>query len=260
MDTQPLVAIGLTPLQAEAYALLIELGELKPTETAKRLSATRTNAYKVLDRLVEMDLAKKVERGKKFVYVATNPLALATLTEKFRAEATAREEAVSGMLQDLLAQYYTHTDRPQAEVFTGRKAVADAYRRQLSTREDIYFIHTKADVPMMGFDTMHEIRTTPAKHGLRRHGLLATKVQDTKINFESHRRSHLDITWHRAEDYTAPVEWSVTSTSLLIVLYATEPHAILITDKVVAGAFLQLWKMLRMLLAHQVPQKRPEDA
>lgn len=251
MDSKALTAIGLTPLQAEAYVLLIEHENVKPPEAATLLNTTRTNAYKVLAKLVELGLARKLNSGSKAAYTANNPLALANLTAQFRAEAVAREEAASAIMHDLLAHYHAKADKPEVGVVTGRKAVAEAYRKQLALREDIYFIHTRADVAMMGFDTMHEIRTTPARHGKHRHTIMGAKDSNETPNYAPHRRSNLEVTWSKDADYTAPVEWSVTESSLLIVLYATEPHAIFIADRVVAGAFLQLFTLLSKLLAQQ---------
>jgi predicted transcriptional regulator len=250
MDKDTLIAVGLTSAQAAAYALLIERGEVKPPMAATHLKTTRTNAYKLLDKLVELGLAQKNESGKKLIYSPANPLALTSLSAQYRAEAVAREEVVNSIMHDLLAKYYEHTDKPHLEVATGQKAVAAAYRKQLNLREDIFFIHTKADVPIMGFDTMHEIRVAPSQHGLKRNGILGAPDKGP-INYENHKRSNLDITWIDRKSYDAPVEWSVTPSSLLIVLYATEPHAILIADKVVAGAFLQLFTLLSSLLRHQ---------
>jgi len=255
MDSKQLITIGLTPLQADAYIALLEEGKVKPAELANKLQTTRTNTYKVLDKLVELKLASKIEERKKFVYRPANPLALTSLTAAYRAEAVAKEEAVSNMLHELLAQYHTHSDRPGVTVATGKKEVVESYKKQLSLREDLHFIHTRADVPMMGFDTMHEIRTTPARHNNKRKGIMAAPSDGSAINYASHQRSNLEVTWRDDSAYTAPVEWSVTKTSLLIVLYGTEPHAILIIDKLVATAFLQLWSILdeqlRLQTAHQ---------
>jgi predicted transcriptional regulator len=255
MDKQTLIAVGLSPIQAAAYALLIELGQVKPAVVAQRLKTTRTNAYKVLDKLVELKLVHKLEEGKTFTYAPANPIALTTLTAQYRAEAMAREEAVSKAMHDLLAKYYHHTKKPSVETFTGRQDVARAYRRQLTLREDIHFIHTSADVPMMGFDIMHEIRTTPARHGTQRHSIM-TEPPKGPINYHSHKRSNMDVTWARKDQYNSPVEWSVTNSSLLIVSYATEPHAILITDKVIAAAFMQMWHLLSTLLRQQETHQR----
>jgi len=249
MDLKSLIATGLTKPQAEAYALLIELGEVKPAIAATRLKITRTNAYKVLDKLVELGLASKGEEGKTLAYSATNPIALASLTAQFRAEATAREEAVSHVMQDLLEKYQSHSDKPAISVVTGRKAVATAYRKQINLNEDIRFIHTDSDLPMMGFDTMHDLRMAPENRGNKRQAIMS--IDKGPINYGAHQRGNLEVTVAKKQDYDAPVEWSVTESSLLIVLYATEPHAILIVDKVVAGAFLQIWNLLKALLEQQ---------
>jgi predicted transcriptional regulator len=249
MDVKSLTATGLTKPQAEAYALLIELGEVKPAVAATKLKITRTNAYKVLDKLVELGLATKQEEGKTLAYTAANPIALASLTANFRAEATAREEAVNRVMQELFEKYQSHSDKPAVSVVTGRKAVAAAYRKQINLDENIRFLHTPSDLPLMGFETMHDIRTSPGQRGRKRRGILP--IDSGPINYAQHKQGALEVTVARSQDYNAPVEWSVTESSLLIVLYATEPHAILIVDKVVAGAFLQVWALLNRLLQEQ---------
>lgn len=261
MDTSSLIAVGLTPSQASAYALLIEHGSLKPPEAAKLLGTTRSNAYKVLDKLVELQLAVKTDEHKKIVYTVTNPIALSSITSNFRAEATAREEAANRVMHDLLAKFYARSDKPDVTVVSGRQAVADAYRKQINLKEDIHFINTRTDVSAMGFDVMHELRTAPTRHGNRRQAIMTAPSTPGPINYEAHKRSNLEITWAKDNDYTAPVEWSVTASSLLIVLYADEPHAILIVDPIVASAFMQLWKLLSGLLQQQPTHQahKPKD-
>lgn len=255
MNIDSLKAIGLTAQQAAAYAYLIEYGEAKPSGAAKSLKLTRTNAYKVFDKLVELKLAARIEQGKTFVYTSTNPLSLVSLTAQYRAEAVAREEVASSLMQDLLAKYYEHSDKPNVETFTGNKEVAGAYRKQLALREEIHFIHTKADVPAMSFDVMHDIRMRPAAHNLKRYGIL-TAPDKGPVNKKSHERGNLEVTWAKSGSYTAPVEWSVTEHSLLIVTYTNQPQAVLIIDQVVASAFLQLWKMLSIFLGREKTHKR----
>lgn len=249
MDISKLEAIGLSPTQATAYALLIEQGEVKPAVAAKQLQLSRTNAYKLFDKLAELQLAVKVEVGKTYTYKAANPIAVASLVADYRAEATAREEAAHQVMSSLMEQYYEHTSLPAIEVVSGPKAVANLYRKQIKLNEDIHFIRTRSDIPSMGFDTMHELRTAPSRHGLKRFGILNVKDADSKVNNAAHRRSDLAVTWVEEAHYNAPVEWSVTRSSLLICSYANEPQGVLIVDRVIAGAFLQLWQLLQTLLA-----------
>jgi len=257
METKKLIAVGLSPTQAEAYALLMEQGELRPPDLVERLKLTRTNAYKILDRLVELGLATRHDEAKKFVYRPTNPIALSTLADQYRAEATAREEAANTIIHELLNQYYQHADKPTAEVFSGKQDVVRAYRKQIALQEDIYFIRTNSDIAAMGFDTMHEIRVAPARNGSRRYGILG--ISEGPVNHANHKRGGLTATLMDQKDYTAPVEWSVTGSSLLIVTYATEPHAVLIIDSVIASAFKQLWTLLNTFLQMQPMHQTHKD-
>lgn len=263
MDIDKLIAAGLSEQQASAYALLIESGGITPPEAAKRLKLSRSNAYKLLDRLVEMNLASRQDIHKKLTYTPANPTAFTDLSAKQRAEAAAREEAVSGIMQELLAKYYAHTDKPDATVYTGRSDVALAYRKQLNLNEDVYFIHTPSDVPMMGFDIMHEIRTTPVRHGNHRYGILSAP-KESPVNYPSYQRTNLKVTWVDKELYSTPVEWSATKSTLLIASYATAPQAVLIADPVIATAFIQLWQIMHSLLRptklHQAMEKKWRSA
>lgn len=243
MNPNDLIATGLNQAQAHAYALLLEQGSVSPPQLAKKLELTRSNAYKVLDQLTDMGLAKRHEIKKKYVYFPDNPMALSNLVAEQRNIATAREDAVKAVLKDLLAAYHTHADQPSVQVVTGKGKVADAYRQQISQLEPIYFIRSRADIPVMGFDTMHEIRVTPGRHNVKRHGITPDLGTGTTSS-DGDKRSNLERTWIRQEDYTAPVEWSVSGASLLIVLFGNEPHAITITNPVIADAFKQLWKIM----------------
>lgn len=248
MDTSKLMAVGLNEHQAQAYALLLEKGMLSPTQAADSLELTRTNAYKVLDKLVESGLALKKEHRKKIVYAPDNPLAISNLVSEQRNLATQREEAANALMSELLAMYHQHTDQPDAKIVTGRTNVANAYRAQIQQQQTIYFIRSRADIPVMGFDAMEAVRTTPARYGLKRCGITPDMGTGTTANPKTDVRSNLERTWVRQEDYTAPVEWSVCGSSLLIVIFENEPHAITIESPIVAEAFRQLWHLLNTML------------
>lgn len=251
VNTEHLVAAGLNAAQAEAYVLLLEQGRVTPPEAAKELQITRTNAYKVLDRLTELHLAKREEVNKKFIYEPANPTALSNLVSEQRNIANIREEAVKNVIGDLLEKYHSNMEQPDVQTVSGKQAVIDAYKNHIAELEPIYLIRSSNDLPVMGFDTMHQIRAYPAQHGIDRYGITpdmsagaGSPERDARTNF--HR------TWTRQEDYNAPVEWSVSGSSLLIVLFGKEPYAVTITNPLIADAFRQIWQMLDTML-HAMP-------
>jgi predicted transcriptional regulator len=247
MNTDQLIAAGLNSSQAEAYLLLLELGKITPPEAATKLKITRSNAYKVLDKLTEMRLAKREEVAKKFVYEPTSPTALSNLVAEQRNIANVREEAVKNIISDLLAKYHSNTEQPDVQIVTGRQAVIDAYKAHIAELEPIYLIRSSNDLPVMGFDTMHQIRAYPAQHGVEKYAI-TPDMSAGAGSPERDARTKLHRTWARQEDYNAPVEWSVSGSSLLIVLFGKEPHAITITNPLIADAFRQIWQMINTML------------
>lgn len=243
MDKSKLITAGLQPQQAEMYVLLLEKGSLLPPEAATKLKLTRSNAYKILDKLVELGLADKQKIGKKMTYQPSNPLALTNMVLEVRNQVTAQEDAVKSLLDELLKRYYEKTEQPTVQAVTGRKAVISSYQQQINLRKPIYFVRSTADVSSMGFDTMHNIRVAPAHYGQKRYGITPDVLHGPK-NPSGDIRSNLARTWVKYEDYTAPVEWSVSGSMLIIILFGQEPHAIIITNPVVADAFRQLWHIM----------------
>ncbi len=247
-----MITAGLQPLQADAYALLLENGSLLPTEAAARLKLTRSNAYKILDRLAELGLADKKKLGKKLTYQPSNPLALAHLVSEERNRITAQEEAVKMLMESLLERYYEKTEQPTVQAVTGREAVVAAFRQQINLRQPVYFVRSQADISSLGFDTMHDIRIGPAHYGQKRFGITPDIASGPMSSPAGNSRSQLTRTWVKHEDYTAPVEWSVSGSILLIVLFGSEPHAITIVNPIIADAFRQLWRIMDNCL-HAMP-------
>ena len=242
VKTEKLIATGLTEQQASVYALMIEQGSIVPPYAASKLGLTRTNTYKILDKLVELGLAERAEEKKKLVYYPTNPISLARLAAEQRNIATEREAAVQEIINELTSRYREHTEQPNIKVVTGKNKVAEAYRRQIHQKEPIYFLRSPSDIASMGFDTMHRIRTEPERFDVKRHGI--TPDHSTTPS----RDSNLARTWIRYEDYSAQVEWSVAGENLLIIVFGEEPHAISIDSPLVADAFRQIWHVLKNCL------------
>lgn len=242
MNAEKLIAAGLNEQQASMYALLMERGELAPSDAAKKLDLSRTNTYKILDKLIEFGLAERSDKNKKLVYFPTNPISLARLAAEQRNIATQREAAVHDIINELTSRYREHTEQPNIKVVTGKHKVAEAYRQQIFQKEPIYFLRSPSDIASMGFDTMHRIRTEPERFDIQRYGITPDRSTTPP------KDSNLERTWIRYEDYSAPVEWSVAGENLLIIVFGEEPHAISIDSTLVADAFRQLWHILKSCL------------
>lgn len=233
---------GLNEIQARAYLYLLKNGQSSPPAVAKALQLTRSNAYKILDKLTGMGLIRRTEAHKKYVYQAEDPIALASIVAAERNRLIALEKGVKSAIHEL-RQTYERTTASDVTTYRGKAAVISLYGEQTELKQPIRFIKSRADIPVMGFETMDKLRRLPAQRGILRYGI-TPDAPEASLNPAIDRRASLTRTWVDADDYTSPVEWSVCGDELLIVSFQDDASAIRIKDQVIAKSFRELWQLL----------------
>ncbi len=246
---------GLNEQQARTYLYLLKQGESSPPAVAKALNLTRSNAYKVLEKLLEIPLVQRSEVQGKCVYRAEDPIALSGLVAAERNRLIALEKGVKNAIHELRQSYERSTSTADIRTVRSNAAVGGMYKSQAELKQPVYFIRSRADVPVMGYELMDKIRHMPAQYGSERFGI----TQDTPeapANPAIDRSTNLTRTWIHADDYTAPVEWSVSGDELLIISFEQEASAMRIKNPVVAKAFKELWQLLDRSIRHNPQYKK----
>ncbi|MDB5182094.1 MAG: transcriptional regulator TrmB [Candidatus Saccharibacteria bacterium] len=255
-----LINAGLNEAQATVYLFLLKQGETAPPTVALKLSITRSNAYKVLDSLVDMGLVRKTEINKKFLYKAEDPIALTNIVAEERNRVIALEQGVREAMHELRKSYEKNNVDQDVRSYRGNTAVKSLYVEQAKHAQPIYFIKTRADIPTMGYETMDAIRSLPAKQGVERRGI-TPDTEEAAANPAIDRSTNLTRTWIHADDYTAPVEWTVSGDELLIIDFEKEASAIRIKNPAIAKAFKELWHLLdRNIRSNPDYKKLPKQA
>ena len=214
-----LTAAGISGSLAKAYMALIEVGDITPANFAKKISESRSNSYKLLDELVERQLASRSDIGKKLHYRATNPTHLLTLARERRDSAELQENQLKNLVPSLEKQYYQNHEQPGVRFYQGRAGIQEIYEEQLREAKPIRFMKTRADIEFFGFKFMHEIRNMAPKANIQRQAF-TPDAPETPIDIEaSDKKMLLDRTWYLPDDYTAPVEWSVFGNKVSIISF-----------------------------------------
>lgn len=217
-----LTTAGLTDTQAAVYIFLLENGESSPPAIARKLSLTRTNAYKILDNLIELGLVRKTEINKKFVYMAEDPIALTAIVTAERNRVISMENSVRDAMHQLRASYEKMQKDYDVRVFRGNAAISALYLSQAKQGEPIYAIKSPADAATLGTEAASHIRQLPHKSGAKIHEIDSTDL----------------------DSYTSPVEWSVSGEELLLIDFQQEAAAIRIKNPAIAKAFIEMWRIL----------------
>jgi hypothetical protein len=95
----------------------------------------------------------------------------------------------------------------------------------------------------MGFEFMDEVRHLVTRHGTERHAITTDSVE-SPANPEIDQRTNLTRTWVDENDYTAPVEWSVSGDEVTIFVFEKDGSAVRITSPAIAESLRQIYGML----------------
>jgi sugar-specific transcriptional regulator TrmB len=247
MNEETLVKIGLNPTQAKAYLALMHNGKLTPPELAKITGEARTNAYSVLDQLVELGLAKKTEVKKKFQYQLENPVALEKLVKYHRDEALERERSVKNAMPALLNYFYTYSEQPGVRFFQGKDGVIEMYKDKMRTVKTISMVRSPADLDFFGdFEGIARIRRKFNSSSISRH-MITPDSKEAHVDWKNNDKNHGNTrTWLKKDDYTAPVEWSVYGDKVGIISFGEEAMGLIIESPQIAESFRQLLKLAEL--------------
>ena len=242
MNIETLEQFGLNKTQAKAYLALIRNGSLTPPALSKITGETRTNAYTVLDKLVEFGLAKKMEQNKKFVYRVENPVALEKLAARHRAEALQREQQVKTAMPSLLNFFYTFSEQPGVRFFQGADGIKEIYNDTLRTRQDIYLLRSPLDKDLMSDEFFQKYKSQRSKLGITTY-ILSPDVPGATRDPESDKNNLIKRTWLPKDTYTAPVELDIYGNKVALISFGEEAMGTIIESPQVADAMRQLFAL-----------------
>ncbi len=239
-----LSAAGLSDTEAKCYSALLERKDWKPSVFAKYVNESRTNCYKILDKLVEYNLAERFDKAKILHYSAKNPSHLLELTRQQRAIRQQKEKQLELNTHQLFTQYIKTNEQPGVRFFQGKKDLKKIYIDQIENKEPIYIIRPDYNQDIYDFDYMSEIRHLARKAGIKRYAITPDR-EKAPVNYkQSDPFMLLTRTWVTAGDYTAPVEWNVYGDKVAIMSFGNEATGMIIESPQIAESFRQLYALL----------------
>lgn len=239
-----LSAAGLTQTEAKCYLALLEKKAWKPAELARRVRESRTNCYKILDKLVEYKLAERFDKDKKLHYRTTNPAHLLERARELRTAREAAEKELEAETQQLIHTFYKTNEQPGVQYFQGESEIQRIFEAVAKSKEEVVYVNTKAGIDFYGFNTMNNLRMLAPKKGVKRRALTADVPAAPKDYRQKDPLVLLRRTWFKQSDYTVPVEWGAFEDKLYLISYGKEALGIIIESQQIADSFKELFKLL----------------
>lgn len=240
-----LSAAGLSSTEAKCYTELLKKTAWRPSDLATAINETRTNCYKILDKLVGYGLAERFDQDKKLHYRATNPSRLLQLVREQRAVREKAEQELELHAQNLMGEYLKTNEQAGVRYFQGKEEIKTIFEEIARSKDEVLFVNTIAGIDFYGYEAMGNLRMLAVNARIPRRALTPDNKY-VKIDSYSGRdaRHSLTRTWLRAEDYSAPVEWGAFDGKLYIINYAQEALGLIIDSPAIAEAFKQLFTLM----------------
>jgi len=250
MDIRLLIDIGLTESQAAAYAALVRSNGTVAPQIAAEIGESRSNAYKVLDKLCELGLATKDQAGKRVRYFPASPTALEQFVQRQEAAANLRKRKLQVEMPNLLDYFFAHSEQPGIRFYQGEAGLRDMFYDQARSKGPVYFIRSNEGIRHFGKEEAHRLRNIFPANGIVRYGITQdieppdSAPDDRMPIAESDKIMLLNRTWITTEDYDKPVEWVAYDDKLAIISFGKEIMGTVIQSPQIADAFRQLYKLL----------------
>jgi sugar-specific transcriptional regulator TrmB len=244
MDVQLLEDIGLTKAQSLAYRALIEHGNSTAPAIAKITNESRSNAYKLLDRLCDLGLATKDESSTKVHYFPTSPAALEQFIQKQTAEVQLRERKLNAALPSMLDYYFKHTEQAGVRFFQGKEGMRQIFTEMLKTGRPLHLLRSPADLNYYDPEFFGELRKKRRILGIPTISI-TPDVPSANHDPEIDEQDNVTRTWIHEDDYTAPVEWNIAGDKVALISYGEEAMGFIIESPQIAESFRQVFQLAR---------------
>ena len=240
MNEEIFVEAGLTDSQAKTYLFLVKNSPITPPALSNLTGEARSNTYKVLEQLEELNLAQRDESEKKIKYWALSPSALLDNAEEHLELHKSRAKKLKVSMPTLISEFAALSEKPTISYFQGKAGIERIFEDQISSGCDVTFVRSKEDRKLYGYEKMRELRTAFVTNNVSRKTFSPDSGDIPKNWKDLDKKRSLKRIFMRANDYTSSVEWAVYGNKLSTISYGTEAIGIIIESPQIAEGFRQL--------------------
>lgn len=238
MDTNLLVQIGLSRVQAKIYLYLIQEGQRTPTEIANAISENRTTVYSAAEKLEKLGLISKKDRGKVSAFIPNHPSALETIAEKRLRLVTKQIKNIESNLPALINYYNEYQSTPGATTFYGHEGVKMIWDKVIATKAPYYFVRSRYDEAANKEDLDHFKK---ARIEADIHAENITPSEFASYDKEEAKKWLLTRTFLPPNEYDSPIEIDIFGDNVAFINYDKNGMSTLIESPEIADAMRQMF-------------------
>lgn len=138
--------------ESAVYLAILELGQARAIDLAKKTGFNRTTVYDLLEALIQKGLISKFKKGATSFFNALAPERLINYLERDQAEycvgVKKKKQQVQELLPQLISLQNVLSTKPKVKFFEGEKGMREAYEDTLTAKNGI--------IAYANVETMHQ--------------------------------------------------------------------------------------------------------
>ncbi|MFA5258744.1 MAG: helix-turn-helix domain-containing protein [Candidatus Pacearchaeota archaeon] len=231
---QELKQAGLTENESKIYLALIDLGPSLAGEVARKTGLHRRTVYDTIEMLIQKGLIGYIKKNNRKLFSASNPQRLMEIIQE-------KKNIIAPFVQSLEQRYSSKKEKEETNFYKGKEGLKTIFEDQLSSKEILILGASPKAYEILQFYFKWYDKTRKQKKIKTR--IIATdkKIQESKIPLAEIK--------YLPEKYANPVSVNIYEDKTAIILWASEPIAILIKNKEIAEAyktyFELMWKIAK---------------
>jgi sugar-specific transcriptional regulator TrmB len=173
---QELMDYGLSEKEANIYLISLKTGEATANRIAELANYPRSTTYDILERLKHLGLISTIIVDNKTHFIASSPKTLLVLLNE-------KKESISNLVPKLNKIYNQVGEKPQTEVFQGKKALIKIFDEILNNAKELLVMGSQGNA-------LEKIDYHPKKFRLKR---IENKVQIKQILEDSKEARNVPV-------------------------------------------------------------------
>lgn len=135
--TDTLLELGLSPITADLYILLMERGESSPSLLQEATGLSRAAVHDGLNELLADDLVEYRKEGRRAFYTPVHPQKLEVLLEQKKRDMALLAGETKETIRSLAGSYALNLHKPGVQFYEGMDGFAEALDDTLTAKEPI---------------------------------------------------------------------------------------------------------------------------
>jgi len=218
---------GLTDNESKVYLALLDLGPSLAGEISRKAGLHRRTIYDVTEMLIKKGLIGYILKNNRKLFQASNPDRLLEIIKE-------KEDILSPIVQELQRKFTKTKEKEETNFYKGREGLKNIFAEQLNHKEILILGASPKAYDILQFYFGFYDKERKAKK-------IKTRIiaSDKKI-----KRIALSEIKYLPEKYSNPVSINIYGDKTAIILWASEPLAIVIKNKEITEGYKNYFELM----------------